>query len=256
MARNSGGGKMDGAKASRLGKDKGDPAGANRHPLSTMARQTGRNMTGLGKDTKTDDNFTSLMEGLLAPHSVPLPLRGCHVRSSSPGGEPLIPRQCSCTRSQLPRRLPRGGPSSGARNPRVPIPLAAVARAGLDGGPEGGVGDRQRPLPLRAEQTRPSRHRRIQVGLSMSGVLPRGLRAGYTRLAGRIRPPHVARASTGRDPGGPRAAIIRAYLSVGTHRPGLSSAHVGCIDPVRSPLFFAEAYSGPTCVGDFSHCMD
>ncbi|KAJ1099423.1 hypothetical protein NDU88_004524 [Pleurodeles waltl] len=61
MARNSGD-KMDGAKASRLGKDKRDPAGANRHPLSKMARQTERNTTGLGKGAKTDDNITSLIE--------------------------------------------------------------------------------------------------------------------------------------------------------------------------------------------------
>ncbi|KAJ1150642.1 hypothetical protein NDU88_003432 [Pleurodeles waltl] len=77
-------------------------------------------------------------------------------------------------RSQLPLWLPQGGPSSGARDPKVPIPLTAAARTGPDGGPEGGIGDRQRLLPLRAEQTRPSRHQRIQVGRSMSGVLPQG----------------------------------------------------------------------------------
>ncbi|KAJ1138562.1 hypothetical protein NDU88_004943 [Pleurodeles waltl] len=155
------------------------------------------------------------MRGSWPPRSVPLPLRGRHVRSSPPGGEPPIPHQCACMRSQLPRRLPQGGPSSGARDPRVPILLAAAARTGPDGVPEGGVGDRQRPLPLGAEQTRPSRNRRIQVDLSMSGVLPRGLRTRYTRLAGTIRPPHVARASTGRNPGGPRAAIIHASIPCG-----------------------------------------
>ncbi|KAJ1200164.1 hypothetical protein NDU88_003991 [Pleurodeles waltl] len=61
MARNSGD-NMDGAKASRLGKDKGDPAGVNTRPLSTMARQTGRNTTGLGKDAKTDYNITPQLE--------------------------------------------------------------------------------------------------------------------------------------------------------------------------------------------------
>ncbi|KAJ1206462.1 hypothetical protein NDU88_001867 [Pleurodeles waltl] len=44
MARNSGD-KAEGAKMLRSGKDKGDPAGVNRRPVSTMGRQTGRNIT-------------------------------------------------------------------------------------------------------------------------------------------------------------------------------------------------------------------
>ncbi|KAJ1143572.1 hypothetical protein NDU88_009879 [Pleurodeles waltl] len=61
MARNSGD-KTDGAKSLRSGKDKGDPAGANRRPISTMGRQTGRNITSQGKDVKLDDNVTPLPE--------------------------------------------------------------------------------------------------------------------------------------------------------------------------------------------------
>ncbi|KAJ1204548.1 hypothetical protein NDU88_008325 [Pleurodeles waltl] len=208
--------------------------------------QRGERVCGLGPLRLGRQQYELCFRGSWPPRSVPLPLRGRHIRSSSPWGDPPIPCQSACTRSQPPRRLPLGGPSKGDRDPRVPIPLTAAARTGPDGGPEGGVGDWQRPLLLLAEQT--SRHQRIQVGRSMSVLSPRGLRAGYTRLAGTIQPPHVARASTGKDPGGPRAAIIRTYLSVG--------ARIGCIDPVLSALFFAEAYSSPTCVGDFSHCMD
>ncbi|KAJ1128139.1 hypothetical protein NDU88_006518 [Pleurodeles waltl] len=60
-ARNSGD-KTDGAKPLQSGKDKGDPAGANRPPISTMGRQTGRNITSQGKDVKVDDNITPLPE--------------------------------------------------------------------------------------------------------------------------------------------------------------------------------------------------
>ncbi|KAJ1174370.1 hypothetical protein NDU88_006192 [Pleurodeles waltl] len=61
MARNSGD-KTDGAKISRSGKDKGDLAGANRWPILTMGRQTGRNITSQGKDVKVDDNIALLLE--------------------------------------------------------------------------------------------------------------------------------------------------------------------------------------------------
>ncbi|KAJ1083159.1 hypothetical protein NDU88_003319 [Pleurodeles waltl] len=60
-ARNSGD-KTDGAKITRIGKDKGDSAGANRRPISTMAKPIGKNTTGLGRDAKTDDNTTPLLE--------------------------------------------------------------------------------------------------------------------------------------------------------------------------------------------------
>ncbi|KAJ1113453.1 hypothetical protein NDU88_001698 [Pleurodeles waltl] len=61
MARNSGD-KADSAKILRSGKDKGDPIGANRRPISTMGRQTGRNITSQGKDLKLDNNIIPLPE--------------------------------------------------------------------------------------------------------------------------------------------------------------------------------------------------
>ncbi|KAJ1169660.1 hypothetical protein NDU88_001551 [Pleurodeles waltl] len=61
LARNSGD-KTDGAKISRPGKDKRDPAGANRRPILTMGRQTGRNITSQGKDFKVDNNIIPLLE--------------------------------------------------------------------------------------------------------------------------------------------------------------------------------------------------
>ncbi|KAJ1203195.1 hypothetical protein NDU88_006988 [Pleurodeles waltl] len=61
MARNSGD-KTDGAKILRSGKDKGDPAGVNRRPISTMGGQTGKNITRQRKDVKVDDNITPLPE--------------------------------------------------------------------------------------------------------------------------------------------------------------------------------------------------
>ncbi|KAJ1189498.1 hypothetical protein NDU88_006243 [Pleurodeles waltl] len=56
------GDKPDGAKITWIGKDKGDSPGANRRPTSTMAKLTGKNTAGLGKDAKTDDNIAPLME--------------------------------------------------------------------------------------------------------------------------------------------------------------------------------------------------
>ncbi|KAJ1088363.1 hypothetical protein NDU88_001520 [Pleurodeles waltl] len=61
MARNAGD-KADGAKTLRSGNDKGDLTGANRRPVSTMGRQTGRNITSQGKDVKVDDNIIPLLE--------------------------------------------------------------------------------------------------------------------------------------------------------------------------------------------------
>ncbi|KAJ1132597.1 hypothetical protein NDU88_010904 [Pleurodeles waltl] len=61
MARNSGD-KTDSAKILRSGKDKGDLIGANRRPVSTVGRQPGRNITGQGKDLKSDDNIIPLPE--------------------------------------------------------------------------------------------------------------------------------------------------------------------------------------------------
>ncbi|KAJ1145697.1 hypothetical protein NDU88_011982 [Pleurodeles waltl] len=59
-ARNSGD-KTDGAKIARIGKDKGDSAGATRCPTSIMAKPTGRNTIGPGRDAKTNSN-TPLLE--------------------------------------------------------------------------------------------------------------------------------------------------------------------------------------------------
>ncbi|KAJ1142027.1 hypothetical protein NDU88_008355 [Pleurodeles waltl] len=60
-AQNSGD-KTDGDKITRIGKDKGDSAGASRRPTSIMAKPTGKNTTGLGKDAKTEDSITPLLE--------------------------------------------------------------------------------------------------------------------------------------------------------------------------------------------------
>ncbi|KAJ1121207.1 hypothetical protein NDU88_009328 [Pleurodeles waltl] len=60
-ARNSGN-KTDGAKITRIGKDKGDSAGASRRPTSIMAKPTGKSTIGLGRDAKTDDSITPLLE--------------------------------------------------------------------------------------------------------------------------------------------------------------------------------------------------
>ncbi|KAJ1176830.1 hypothetical protein NDU88_002097 [Pleurodeles waltl] len=42
--------------------DKGDSAGASRRPTSIMAKPNGKNPTGLGKDAKTDNSITPLLE--------------------------------------------------------------------------------------------------------------------------------------------------------------------------------------------------
>ncbi|KAJ1175620.1 hypothetical protein NDU88_000907 [Pleurodeles waltl] len=68
IARNSGD-KTDGAKIIRIRKDKGDSAGVSRRPTSIMAKPTGKNTTGLGKDAKTEDSTTPLLEGLQAQRS-------------------------------------------------------------------------------------------------------------------------------------------------------------------------------------------
>ncbi|KAJ1177249.1 hypothetical protein NDU88_002510 [Pleurodeles waltl] len=60
-ARNSGD-KMDGSKITRIGRDKGDLAGANRCPTSTTGKPTGKNTSGPGKDAKTNGNVTPLSE--------------------------------------------------------------------------------------------------------------------------------------------------------------------------------------------------
>ncbi|KAJ1201668.1 hypothetical protein NDU88_005474 [Pleurodeles waltl] len=60
-ARNSGD-RMDGSKMTCIGRDKGDLAGANRRPISTTGKPTGKNTSGPGKDAKTNDNVTPLSE--------------------------------------------------------------------------------------------------------------------------------------------------------------------------------------------------
>ncbi|KAJ1175771.1 hypothetical protein NDU88_001056 [Pleurodeles waltl] len=123
MARNSGD-KMDGAKASRLRKVKGDPAGANRRPLSTMARQTGRNRTGLGKDAKTDDNITPLLE--FVTETIPLGALGKKI-STEIKEPPITTAQCGNSLSVgldnclAVRRKGRGFPSS-KEGPQVQQP--------------------------------------------------------------------------------------------------------------------------------------
>ncbi|KAJ1208737.1 hypothetical protein NDU88_004120 [Pleurodeles waltl] len=61
ITRNSGD-KLDGSKTTRAGRDKGDLAGANRRLMSTIGKSTGKNMPGMGKDAKTSDSTTPLLE--------------------------------------------------------------------------------------------------------------------------------------------------------------------------------------------------
>ncbi|KAJ1219210.1 hypothetical protein NDU88_006780 [Pleurodeles waltl] len=59
--RNSGD-KLDGSKMTRVGRDKGDLAGANRRFMLTIGKSTGKNMPGTGKEAKTSDSITPLLK--------------------------------------------------------------------------------------------------------------------------------------------------------------------------------------------------
>ncbi|KAJ1159666.1 hypothetical protein NDU88_000171 [Pleurodeles waltl] len=48
-------GDKEGTKTTRAGKDKGDPAGAVRCPVTTTVKLIGKNTTGVGRDAKNDD---------------------------------------------------------------------------------------------------------------------------------------------------------------------------------------------------------
>ncbi|KAJ1190474.1 hypothetical protein NDU88_007212 [Pleurodeles waltl] len=105
--------KTDGDITSWLGKDKGDPAGANRGPISTTARPTGRNTTGLGKDAKIDDNITPLLEVRGKSKSQPT------IMSFLAGGT-----QESCTTHTIP-------PSGDSQFVTETIPLGALGEKTL-----------------------------------------------------------------------------------------------------------------------------
>ncbi|KAJ1188084.1 hypothetical protein NDU88_004849 [Pleurodeles waltl] len=104
MARNSVD-KTDGAKITRIGKDKGDSAGASRRPISTMAKPIVKNTSGLGKDAKTVDNTTPLLEKTLIEITEPL------IKAAE-GGDGLSGALDS---SVATRRKERGSPISKER---------------------------------------------------------------------------------------------------------------------------------------------
>ncbi|KAJ1209204.1 hypothetical protein NDU88_004582 [Pleurodeles waltl] len=56
------GDKSDGSKITRAGRDKGDLAGANRRLMSTIGKSTGKNMPGTGREAKTGDSITPMLE--------------------------------------------------------------------------------------------------------------------------------------------------------------------------------------------------
>ncbi|KAJ1151845.1 hypothetical protein NDU88_004624 [Pleurodeles waltl] len=94
------------------------------------------------------------------------------------------------------------------------------------GGPEGGVGDRQRLPPLRAEQTRPSRHQRIQVGCSMSGVSPRGAPRRIHKARRHDPAPSRSEGEYRQGPGGPACSDnLRLPLSRGPRPRPLQRLH-------------------------------
>ncbi|KAJ1207797.1 hypothetical protein NDU88_003187 [Pleurodeles waltl] len=52
------GDKTDGVKTTRVGRDKGEPAGVNKRLTSIVGKAAGKNMLGLGKDAKMSDSTT------------------------------------------------------------------------------------------------------------------------------------------------------------------------------------------------------
>ncbi|KAJ1098348.1 hypothetical protein NDU88_003463 [Pleurodeles waltl] len=56
------GDKLDGVKMTRVGRDKGDLVGANKRLMSIIGKPAGKNMPGPGKDAKTSDSATPLLE--------------------------------------------------------------------------------------------------------------------------------------------------------------------------------------------------
>ncbi|KAJ1082119.1 hypothetical protein NDU88_002289 [Pleurodeles waltl] len=56
------GDKNEGAKMTRIGRDKGEPARANKRLTSIAGKTVGKNMPGLGKDVKTSDSITPSLE--------------------------------------------------------------------------------------------------------------------------------------------------------------------------------------------------
>ncbi|KAJ1171068.1 hypothetical protein NDU88_002939 [Pleurodeles waltl] len=52
------GDKNEGVKTTRVGRDKGEPAGVNKHLTSIAGKAVGKNMPGLGKDANMSDSTT------------------------------------------------------------------------------------------------------------------------------------------------------------------------------------------------------
>ncbi|KAJ1155580.1 hypothetical protein NDU88_008309 [Pleurodeles waltl] len=133
------------------------------------------------------------------------------------------------------------GDSPGGAQARVPATRESQSHGGNT--PRWGAGKWRRgppasaPNPHSVDQAllarenpgRPQFGRRIASGGSAPGAHGSLARSG---------PPHAARASTGRDPGGSHTAIVCAYLPVGVRGPGPSSARIGRVHHVWSAFFF------------------
>ncbi|KAJ1178391.1 hypothetical protein NDU88_003637 [Pleurodeles waltl] len=52
------GDKTEGVKTTRVGRDKGEPAGVNKRLTSIVGKAAGKNMLGFGKDAKMSDSTT------------------------------------------------------------------------------------------------------------------------------------------------------------------------------------------------------
>ncbi|KAJ1182505.1 hypothetical protein NDU88_007693 [Pleurodeles waltl] len=85
------GDKTDGSKIMHRGKDKGDSAGVGRRLTSIMAKLIGKNTTGLGRDAKTGDSTTPLLD-----------VRGKNKGQPTITSFPAVGAQESCTGHIIP----------------------------------------------------------------------------------------------------------------------------------------------------------
>ncbi|KAJ1119331.1 hypothetical protein NDU88_007517 [Pleurodeles waltl] len=58
------GDKVEGTKTTHAGKDKGDPAGVVRRPITITAKSSGKNTIGVGRDIKNDDGITPPLDAM------------------------------------------------------------------------------------------------------------------------------------------------------------------------------------------------
>ncbi|KAJ1132949.1 hypothetical protein NDU88_011250 [Pleurodeles waltl] len=106
------------------------------------------------------------------------------------------------TSAAVPSTIPSGGPGSGARSEKTSVLSAAAARTESDGEPGSSAGGCQRPHPLRSVRSRPSRHRRIQVGHSSDGLSTRGAPCCVHTARGLDPAPPRGEDKRGQGPGG------------------------------------------------------